>query len=55
MIFGKKKEKKYLVTITSIKVFQKRFKFFFENKRAIRSKIKTIKNGQKLMKNFENR
>ena len=29
MIFGKKKEKKFLVTITSIKVFQKRFKFFF--------------------------
>ena len=38
---GRKRRQKYFATITSTKVFHKRFKFFyFGNKRAIRSKIK---------------
>ena len=53
MIFGKEK---YFATITSTKVFQNCFEFlYFGNKRGIWSKIKKIENGQKLMKNTENR
>ena len=64
MIFGNKKEKKYFATITSTKVFQKRFKFFFcwkqtsnavkDQKIQIRSKINE-KHSKLLRIAFQNR